>query len=55
MHEHDKINYLEFPAKDISATKTFFLPPSTGHLLTSALNILHSQTPELMVASINQT
>ena len=24
MHEHGKINYLEFPAKDISATKTFF-------------------------------
>ncbi len=24
MHEHEKINYLEFPAKDIAATKTFF-------------------------------
>ncbi len=24
MNEHEKINYVEFPAKDISATKTFF-------------------------------
>ncbi len=24
MNEHEKINYLEFPAKDIPATKTFF-------------------------------
>ncbi|MDX2456325.1 MAG: VOC family protein [Gammaproteobacteria bacterium] len=24
MHEHEKINYVEFPAKDIQATKEFF-------------------------------
>jgi len=24
MNEHEKINYVEFPAKDIEATKTFF-------------------------------
>ena len=24
MHEHEKINYVEFPAKDLSATKAFF-------------------------------
>ncbi|WP_372880197.1 VOC family protein [Psychromonas sp.] len=24
MSEHEKINYLEFPSKDITATKTFF-------------------------------
>ena len=24
MNEHEKINYVEFPAKDIAATKTFF-------------------------------
>ena len=24
MNEHEKINYLEFPAKDITATKIFF-------------------------------
>jgi predicted enzyme related to lactoylglutathione lyase len=24
MHQHEKINYVEFPAKDIPATKTFF-------------------------------
>jgi len=24
MNEHDKINYVEFPAKDIPATKAFF-------------------------------
>ena len=24
MNKHEKINYLEFPAKDIKATKTFF-------------------------------
>ena len=24
VHEHEKINYLEFPAKDIAATKKFF-------------------------------
>lgn len=24
MNEHDKINYVEFPAKDIQATKAFF-------------------------------
>ena len=24
MHEHEKINYVEFPAKDIEATKAFF-------------------------------
>lgn len=24
MHEHEKINYIEFPAKDIDATKAFF-------------------------------
>lgn len=24
MNEHEKINYVEFPAKDLSATKTFF-------------------------------
>lgn len=25
MNEHEKINYVEFPAKDISATKEFFI------------------------------
>jgi len=25
MNEHEKINYVEFPAKDISATKDFFI------------------------------
>ncbi len=24
MHKHEKINYLEFPAKDLEATKDFF-------------------------------
>jgi len=24
MNDHEKINYVEFPAKDIEATKTFF-------------------------------
>ena len=24
MNEHEKINYVEFPAKDLAATKTFF-------------------------------
>lgn len=24
MHEHEKINYVEFPARDIEATKAFF-------------------------------
>ncbi|VAX33233.1 Glyoxalase family protein [hydrothermal vent metagenome] len=24
MHDHEKINYLEFPARDIEKTKTFF-------------------------------
>jgi len=24
MHEHEKINYIEFPVKDLPATKTFF-------------------------------
>ncbi len=24
MNEHEKINYVEFPARDIEATKTFF-------------------------------
>ena len=24
MHEHEKINYVEFPSKDLAATKTFF-------------------------------
>jgi predicted enzyme related to lactoylglutathione lyase len=24
MNEHEKINYIEFPAKDINATKSFF-------------------------------
>lgn len=24
MHEHEKINYVEFPAKDMEATKAFF-------------------------------
>lgn len=24
MHSHEKINYVEFPAKDMAATKTFF-------------------------------
>ncbi len=24
MHEHEKINYVEFPSKDIEATKAFF-------------------------------
>jgi len=24
MNEHEKINYVEFPAKNIEATKTFF-------------------------------
>ena len=24
MNEHEKINYIEFPAKDIEATKVFF-------------------------------
>ena len=25
MNEHEKINYVEFPAKDIEATKSFFI------------------------------
>jgi uncharacterized protein len=25
MNEHEKINYIEFPAKDIGTTKTFFI------------------------------
>ena len=25
MNEHEKINYVEFPARDIEATKTFFI------------------------------
>jgi predicted enzyme related to lactoylglutathione lyase len=25
MNEHEKINYVEFPAKDIEATKAFFI------------------------------
>ena len=25
MHNHEKINYVEFPAKDIEATKKFFI------------------------------
>lgn len=25
MHEHEKINYVEYPAKDIAATKQFFI------------------------------
>lgn len=24
MHQHEKINYVEFPAKDLEATKSFF-------------------------------
>ncbi len=24
MHQHGKLNYVEFPAKDLSATKAFF-------------------------------
>lgn len=24
MHQHEKINYVEFPAKDLAATKAFF-------------------------------
>ena len=24
MNQHEKINYVEFPAKDLGATKTFF-------------------------------
>ena len=27
MNEHEKINYVEFPAKDIEATKAFFSAP----------------------------
>jgi predicted enzyme related to lactoylglutathione lyase len=26
MHEHEKINYVEFPAKNIQAVKAFFTP-----------------------------
>ncbi len=25
MNEHEKINYVEFPARDLSATKAFFI------------------------------
>ena len=27
MNEHEKINYVEYPAKDIAATKRFFVHP----------------------------
>ena len=39
MNEHEKINYVELPAKDLEATKTFLLKYSIGHLQIMELSI----------------
>ena len=39
MNNHEKINYVEFPAKDIEKAKAFFSRYLTGLLLTMVLNI----------------
>ena len=48
MNEHEKINYVEFPAKDIEKSKA-------GHLSTTAPNIAPSQMRVLMADFINLT
>jgi predicted enzyme related to lactoylglutathione lyase len=45
MNEHEKVNYVELPAKNLQATKDFF---------SQAFGLLHSQIKALMVDSLNQ-
>ena len=40
MNEHEKINYVEFPARDIESTKSFFSTVLDGLLKTMGQIIL---------------
>ena len=53
VHKHEKINYLEFPAKDIATTKKFSPPSSTDRSPIMSLIILLSQMQVLMAVFIN--
>lgn len=54
MNKHEKVNYVEFPAKDLAATKDFLKLFLTGNLLIMALNILLFQMPGWMAGFLNQ-
>jgi hypothetical protein len=54
MAQHEKINYLEFPAKNIAMTKTFLKLFSIGHLKISAQTIPLFLTKALMAASSHE-
>ena len=43
MNEHEKINYVEFPTKDIEATKAFFSTVFGWSFIDYALNTPLSQ------------
>ncbi len=43
MNQHEKINYVEFAAKDLESTKAFFQRFLAGVLLTMDLTIPHFQ------------
>ena len=51
MSAHEKIDYVEFPAKDIEVTKAFLLQYSAGRSLTMGLTIRLSPMQGLMVDS----
>ncbi len=38
MNQHEKLNYVEFAAKDLESTKAFFQRFLAGNLLTMGLN-----------------
>lgn len=43
MHQHEKLNYVEFGSTNINATKQFLSVPLTGPLSIMVLNTLHFQ------------
>lgn len=49
MNAHEKINYVEFPAKDIDATKAFLRKSLAGHLKNSGLIMQPFQDKEWTV------
>ncbi|MFT5606398.1 MAG: hypothetical protein ACI9PZ_000189 [Parvicella sp.] len=55
LNKHEKINYLEFPAQDISLSKVFFAKVFPGNLKTMGLNIPHSLTQVSTAAFIKLT
>ncbi len=55
MNIHEKINYVEFPAKDINAVKAFLRQHLDGNLPTMGLTIQHLKIKAWMADFLHQT